>query len=66
MELLKQHNICVLNALKFIKLKKVYGEGAEDGKQGMPSLKKLEHLINYRPKTKLDEILNIILKTKNI
>ena len=52
--------------IKFIKLKKIYGEGAEDGKQGMPSLKKLEHLINYRPNTKLDEILKIIFKKKKV
>ena len=52
--------------IKFIKLKKIYGEGAEDGKQGIPSLKKLKSLVNYTPKTKLDEILKIILKTRNI
>ena len=49
-----------------MKLKKIYGEGAEDGKQGMPSLRKLEYLINYRPNTKLDEILKIMLKKKKV
>ena len=52
--------------IRFIKLKKIYGKGAEDGKQGMPSLKKLKMLINYIPNTKLDKILKIILNSKNL
>ena len=47
--------------IKFIKLNKVYGEGAEDCNQGLPSLKKLESLINYKPSTDLDKILNKII-----
>lgn len=50
--------------IKFIKLNKVYGEGAEDCKQGLPSLKKLQKLINYKPDTKLDKILKKINSTK--
>ena len=36
--------------IKFIKLKKIYGEGAEDGNQGIPSLKSLNYLLIIHPK----------------
>ena len=52
--------------IKFVKLKKIYGDGAEDGRQGMPSLKKLKSLINYKPRTKLTKILEIIFKSRDI
>lgn len=52
--------------IKFIKLNKVYGEGAEDCNQGLPNLKKLNSLINYKPNTSLNKILNKInIKNSN-
>ena len=47
--------------IQFIKLNKVYGKGAEDCNQGLPSLKKLQALINYKPNTNLDKILTKII-----
>ena len=46
--------------IKFIPLKKVYGDGFEDCKQRIPSVKKLEKIIKYRPSTKLNTILKEI------
>ena len=49
--------------IKFIRLNKIYGSGAEDCKQGLPCLKKLQNLINYKPNTNLDNILKKIIST---
>ena len=49
--------------IKFIRLNKIYGSGAEDCDQGLPCLKKLQNLINYKPKTNLDNILKKIIST---
>ena len=46
--------------IKFIPLKKVYGDGFEDCKQRIPSVKKLEKIIKYIPSTKLNTILKEI------
>ena len=47
--------------IKLIKLNKIYGDGAEDCNQGLPCLKKLESLIDYKPNTNLDKILKKII-----
>ncbi|MDR2345983.1 MAG: GDP-mannose 4,6-dehydratase [Planctomycetaceae bacterium] len=46
--------------LKFISYEEAYGHGFDDMRRRIPDLNKAKRILNWQPKTKLDEIINQI------